>query len=87
MSGGESAPLGWVAIDFLCCLLLVVYTLIAPPRQPTPRCTALRREILGRCRHAKVLGVPADQFLERRQILRHPPDNLSALQILRRGHS
>ena len=35
MSGGESAPLGWVAIDFLCCLLLVVYTLIAPPRQPT----------------------------------------------------
>ena len=35
MSGGESAPLGWVAIDLLCCLLLVVYTLIAPPRQPT----------------------------------------------------
>src|SRR5262245_11204283 len=32
---GESSPLAWVAIDFLCCLLLVVYTLIAPPRQPT----------------------------------------------------
>jgi hypothetical protein len=35
MSGGESSPLAWVAIDFLCCLLLVVYTLIAPPRQPS----------------------------------------------------
>ena len=35
MSGSESSPLAWVAIDFLCCLLLVVYTLIAPPRQPT----------------------------------------------------
>ena len=28
------SPLGWVAIDFLCCLLLVVYTLIAPPAKP-----------------------------------------------------
>lgn len=28
------SPLAWVAIDFLCCLLLVVYTMIAPP--PTP---------------------------------------------------
>jgi hypothetical protein len=35
MSGGESSPLAWVAIDFLCCLLLVVYTMIAPPRHPT----------------------------------------------------
>jgi len=34
MSGSESSPLAWAAIDFLCCLLLVVYTLIAPPRQP-----------------------------------------------------
>jgi hypothetical protein len=25
------APLAWAAIDFLCCLLLVLYTLIAPP--------------------------------------------------------
>lgn len=28
------SPLAWVAIDFLCCLLLVVYTMIGPP--PTP---------------------------------------------------
>lgn len=31
----ESAPLGWVAIDFLSALLLVVYVLIAPPPSPT----------------------------------------------------
>ena len=30
----SDSPLAWVAIDFLCCLLLVVYTMIAPP--PTP---------------------------------------------------
>ena len=29
------SPLAWVAIDFLCCLLLVVYTLIGPPPKPT----------------------------------------------------
>jgi hypothetical protein len=34
-SGSESSPLAWAAIDFLCCLLLVVYTLIAPPHHPT----------------------------------------------------
>ena len=28
------SPLAWVAIDFLCCLLLVVYTMIAPPTKP-----------------------------------------------------
>jgi hypothetical protein len=28
------SPLAWVAIDFLCCLLLVVYTLIGPPPKP-----------------------------------------------------
>jgi hypothetical protein len=28
------SPLAWVAIDFLCCLLLVVYTMIAPPPKP-----------------------------------------------------
>lgn len=28
------SPLAWVAIDFLCCLLLVVYTMIAPPPSP-----------------------------------------------------
>ena len=28
------SPLAWVAIDFLCCLLLVVYTLVAPPPRP-----------------------------------------------------
>lgn len=33
MKGEHS--LAWVAIDFLCCLLLVVYTLIAPPAKPT----------------------------------------------------
>jgi hypothetical protein len=27
----NDSPLAWVAIDFLCCLLLVVYTLIATP--------------------------------------------------------
>ena len=31
----SDSPLAWVAIDFLCCLLLVVYTLIAPPPKPT----------------------------------------------------
>lgn len=31
----SDGPLAWAAIDFLCCLLLVVYTLIAPP--PTPK--------------------------------------------------
>lgn len=30
----SDSPLAWVAIDFLCCLLLVVYTLIAPPSTP-----------------------------------------------------
>ncbi len=30
----SDSPLAWVAIDFLCCLLLVVYTMIAPPPKP-----------------------------------------------------
>jgi hypothetical protein len=30
----SDSPLAWVAIDFLSCLLLVVYTLIAPPPKP-----------------------------------------------------
>ena len=30
----SDSPLAWVAIDFLCCLLLVVYTMIAPPPAP-----------------------------------------------------
>ena len=30
----EDSALAWVAIDFLCCILLVVYTLIAPPPKP-----------------------------------------------------
>ena len=30
----SDSPLAWVAIDFLCCLLLVVYTMIAPPPSP-----------------------------------------------------
>jgi hypothetical protein len=29
------SPIAWVAIDFLCCLLLVVYTLIGPPPRPS----------------------------------------------------
>jgi hypothetical protein len=29
------SPLAWVAIDFLCCLLLVVYTLIGLPPKPS----------------------------------------------------
>lgn len=29
----DDAPVAWAAIDFLCCLLLVVFTLIAPPVQ------------------------------------------------------
>src|SRR3954470_22035267 len=33
-SMSSESPLAWVAIDFLCCLLLVVYTLIAPPPKP-----------------------------------------------------
>lgn len=31
----DDSALAWVAIDFLCCILLVVYTLIAPPPKPT----------------------------------------------------
>ncbi|HET8742493.1 MAG TPA: hypothetical protein VFM41_07710 [Gaiella sp.] len=30
----DGSPVGWVAIDFLSCLLLVVYTLVAPPPMP-----------------------------------------------------
>ena len=30
----SDSPLAWVAIDFLCCLLLVAYTMIGPPPKP-----------------------------------------------------
>lgn len=47
------SPLAWVAIDFLCCLLLVVYTMIGTPQK------AASIDTFGQ--YAVAVGWPADE--------------------------